>query len=383
MQKQNRIFGLISVMFAFFAMGIIDIIGIASNYIKTDFGVNNTVVGALSFVLFLSFLLLSIPTSGLMNKIGQRKTVILSIIVMCLAHASLLLCYNMISVTLFYILLGVGITMVQTGFSPLIASVVPHKFLSTTMTFGQFVKAIGSALMPLATAWAVSYYNDWRGVLPVVIGFSIFVVALLCVTPIQEEVPRKAMKFKETFALIKNPFLQFSFIAMLCHVGVDVGMAISSPRLLMERVDCSTEVANYTNTVFFIARTMGCLLGAVVLSFVSNKRFYNIGIVITLIGIVGILFAPTTLLIYICIAMVAAGNSNVFPIMVSKCMMAYPDNKNEVSAIMVMGLFGGGLIPLIMGIASDLVSSQVGGVSILVLSTLIMLYWGIRLREVR
>lgn len=383
MQKQNRIFGLISVMFAFFAMGIIDIIGIVSNYIKSDFGVNNTVVGALSFVLFLSFLLLSIPTSGLMNKIGQRKTVILSIIVMCLAHASLLLCYNMISITLFYVLLGVGITMVQTGFSPLIASVVPHKYLSTTMTFGQFVKAIGSALMPLATAWAVFYYSDWRGVLLVVIGFSIFVIALLCVTPIQEEVPRRAMKFKETFALIKNPFLQFSFIAMLCHVGVDVGMAISSPRLLMERVNCSIEVANYTNTVFFIARTMGCLLGTVMLSFVSNKRFYNIGIVITLIGIVGILFAPTTLLIYICIALVAAGNSNVFPIMVSKCMMAYPDNKNEVSAIMVMGLFGGGLIPLIMGIASDLVSSQIGGISILILSTFIMLYWGIRLREVR
>lgn len=381
MQKQHRLLGLTSVMFAFFAMGIIDIIGIASNYIKTDFDVSNTFIGGLSFILFSSFLLLSIPTSGLINKIGQRKTVMLSLLIMSMALSILYLSYSMIGVIIFYIMLGVGITMIQVGFSPLIASVVSHNYLSTALTFGQFTKALGSALIPLIAAWASVELGSWITILPYIIGFSFLVILLLHYTPIKEEKPDKAMGVISTLALLKHPFLLFSFIAMLCHVGVDVGMAISSPRLLIERLDCTVEASTYTNTVYFIARTLGCFVGSMLLSVCSNKKFFNWSILITLTGITYLFFAQSQVTLYIAIALVAIGNSNVYSIMVSKCMMKYPTNKNEVSAIMVMGLFGGGIIPLCMGLASDFISSQLGGVTILLLSAVIMLYWGIQLKK--
>lgn len=373
--------GLISVMLAFFAMGIIDIIGIASNYIKNDFALSDTTIGTFSFILFTSFLVLSIPTSALMNKIGQRKTVIVSIIIMCMALSMICFYYNMVGVALFYVLLGVGITMIQVGFSPLIASIVDKKYLSTTLTLGQLTKAAGSAIIPLAAAWASLKYGDWRVVLPAVIGFSILVVLLLFFTPIKEDEPKKALSFGQSFSLLKNPFLLFAFIAMLCHVGVDVGMAIYSPRLLVERAGVTVEASTFTNTVYFICRTAGCFIGTLCLSFISNRKFFHISMAITLVGIVGLLFTHSTTLIYIFIGLVAMGNSNVYPIMVSKCMMNHPDNKNEISAIMVMGLFGGGIFPLIMGIVNDSVNTQAGGVVVLIIATIVMTLWGIMWRK--
>ncbi len=373
--------GLISVMFAFFAMGVIDIIGIASNYIKKDFGVSDTMIGTLSFILFTSFLLLSVPTSGLMNRIGQRKTVILSIIVMCIALSVLYFSYNITGVVLFYILLGVGITMIQVGFSPLVASVIDKRYLSSALTFGQFTKALGSALIPLFAIWASLNTSSWNTILPYVIALSLLVIALLFITPIKEDEPKKALGLLSTLALLKIPFLLFAFWAMICHVGIDVGMAISSPRLLVERTGCTVEESTFTNTIYFICRTAGCFIGTFCLSVMSNRKFYIISMLMTIAGVVGLFFATSTMMLYFFIGMVAIGNSNVFPIMVSKCMMNYPDNKNEVSAIMVMGLFGGGIIPLIMGISSDAIQTQTGGVMVLFVSALIMASWTFMLKE--
>ena len=124
MNKKDRMLSLVSVMAAFLAMGVLDVIGIATNYIKVDFQLSDTVVGLLSFMLFLSFLLFSIPTGALMNRIGQKNTVILSIGIMCAALACLLISYTMPFVVLFFLILGIGITLIQVGLSPLLANIV-------------------------------------------------------------------------------------------------------------------------------------------------------------------------------------------------------------------------------------------------------------------
>ena len=66
---------ILPVMFGFFIMGFVDIVGVATNYVKADFaGMNDKVAGLISLSCFLWFLILSIPTGMLMNKIGRKKT---------------------------------------------------------------------------------------------------------------------------------------------------------------------------------------------------------------------------------------------------------------------------------------------------------------------
>ncbi len=69
-------------------------------------------------------------------------------------------------------------------------------------------------------------------------------------------------------------------------------------------------------------------------------------------------------MLYIAIALVGYGNSNVFSMIFSQALLAMPDKKNEVSGLMIMGLFGGTVFPLIMGFASD-AFGQVGAVAVM------------------
>ena len=376
--KKHITLSLISVMVAFLAMGFYDVIGVASNYLKVDFQLSDTTVGALSTLLFLSFLFFSIPTSALMTKIGQKNTVILSMALMGLALSFLLFSYTFISVILFFAVLGVGITLIQVAASPLLANIVSGKKLSSALTLGQFVKALGSFTVPFMAAWASQSWASWTLMLPIVIGYGLFAIFFLGFTPIHEQPVVQGMGIKSTLRLLNIRVIRISFLAMLCHVGIDVGMNINAPQLLMERTGCSIEIATYANSVYFLLRTVGCLIGAMTLSKISSKLFFNIGSVLIAVGFIGLFFAPTVGWLYFFVGLVGIGNSNVFPIIVARCLLLMPSAKNEVSALMIMGLVGGAIFPLLMGIASDYLSSQLGGVIVLLAALLYMATWSVR-----
>ena len=75
--KENKTALLIPVMLCFFAMGFVDLVGIASNYVKEDLGLTDSVANVFPSLVFFWFLIFSIPTGMLMNKIGKKKTVLL------------------------------------------------------------------------------------------------------------------------------------------------------------------------------------------------------------------------------------------------------------------------------------------------------------------
>ena len=72
-KQKSMIWMLIPVMFSFFTMGFVDLVGIATNYVKADFQLSDTLANLLPSMVFFWFLIFSVPTGMLMNKIGQRK----------------------------------------------------------------------------------------------------------------------------------------------------------------------------------------------------------------------------------------------------------------------------------------------------------------------
>ena len=70
---------LFPVMLCFFAMGFVDLVGIASNYVKEDLGLTDSEANIFPSLVFFWFLIFSVPTGILMNRIGRKKTVLLSL----------------------------------------------------------------------------------------------------------------------------------------------------------------------------------------------------------------------------------------------------------------------------------------------------------------
>ena len=137
---------LIPVMLCFFAMGFVDLVGIASNYVKADLGLSDSQANIFPSLVFFWFLIFSVPTGVLMNRIGRKKTVVLSLIV---TFASLLLPVfgdNYALMLCSFSLLGIGNALMQTSLNPLLSNIISGDKLASSLTFGQFVKAIASFL---------------------------------------------------------------------------------------------------------------------------------------------------------------------------------------------------------------------------------------------
>jgi fucose permease len=72
---------LLPIMLCFFVMGFVDLVGIASNYVKADLNLTDSQANIFPSLVFFWFLIFSVPTGILMNRIGQKKTVLLSLVV--------------------------------------------------------------------------------------------------------------------------------------------------------------------------------------------------------------------------------------------------------------------------------------------------------------
>lgn len=80
MQTHTSIKGTLAVLTGFWVMGFADVIGISVTYVKEQFSWSETEAGFLPFMVFFWFLVLSIPVAILMNRIGRKTTVLISMV---------------------------------------------------------------------------------------------------------------------------------------------------------------------------------------------------------------------------------------------------------------------------------------------------------------
>ena len=172
-----------------------------------------------------------------MNRIGRKKTVLLSLVV---TFASLLLPvfgdgYALMLIS--FSLLGIGNALMQTSLNPLLSNVVSGERLASSLTFGQFVKAIASFLAPYIAMWGAtqaipSLGMGWRVLFPVYMVIAVVAILWLGTTSIREEKEEgRPSTFGECLALLGKPFILLCFLGIMCHVGIDVGTNTTAPKI--------------------------------------------------------------------------------------------------------------------------------------------------------
>ena len=366
MDKNNKLILLLPVLFTFFTMGFVDLVGIATNYIKNDFDLSDTMANLMPAMVFFWFFIFSVPTGMLMNKIGRRKTVLLSLVVTLLSLLIPMINYSFPTMLIAFSFLGIGNTLMQVSLNPLVSNIVSGERLASSLTFGQFVKAIASFVAPIIAAWALIKFGDWKLLFLIFAVVAVIATIWLFFTKIEEKpVEGKQSSFAECFALLGDKTILLLFLGIMAHVGTDVGVNTTAPKLLIERLGMPLSEAGYATSVYFLFRTIGSFSGAFILARFSSKSFFWISILMMLVAVVALYFSYSAMAIYVCIALIGFGNSNVFSIMFSQALQHLPQRSNEISGLMIMGLAGGAVFPLLMGILSDSMGSQIGAVIVL------------------
>lgn len=368
MNKEISLRKILPVMFGFFIMGFVDIVGVSTSYVKNDFaGMNDTMVNLISLSCFLWFFLLSIPTGMLMNHIGRKKTVLLSFALHVAAMIVPLIAYDFTAVLIAFALIGIGNTLLQVSLNPLVTNVIAGDKLTGTLTLGQFVKAVSSFLGPIIAAAVTGSFLGWKMIFPIYAAISLLALVWLWLTPIAEQKVASAdISIGHTFSLLKDKYIVAFFIGILVLVGVDVGMGITFPKLLMERCNLPLTDAGMGNSVYFLARTVGAFLGGILLMKLPERKFFTASVFVALAGLVGMIFLHGLWAILACVAIFGVGYANLFSIIFSISMQRVPERANEVSALLIVGVAGGAVIPPVLGVITDAFGSQ--GAAIIALS---------------
>ena len=373
MSKTNKM-AIVPVMLCFFAMGFVDLVGIASNYVKEDLQLSDSTANVLPSLVFFWFLIFSVPTGMLMNKIGRKNTVLVSLVVTVVSLLLPLFGESFPLMLVSFSLLGIGNALMQTSLNPLVSSVIKGGNLASTLTFGQFVKAIASFMAPYIAMWGAmatmpTFGLGWRVLFPVYMIIGILASISLRSTPIEEEPADNASSVIDCVKLLSRPVILLSFLGIMCHVGIDVGTNTTAPKILMERHEMTLNDAAFATSLYFIFRTIGCLTGSFFLRVISNRLFFVISVVMMALAMIGLGFGTSKTILYISIALVGYGNSNIFSLVFTQALLSDKSRQNEISGLMIMGLFGGTIFPLFMGIASDAIG-QAGAVAVMALGVI-------------
>ena len=385
MRERKSLLGLVSVMLCFFVMGFVDLVGIASNYVKEDLQLSDSVANVLPSLVFFWFLFFSIPTSMLMNRIGRKKTVLVSLGVTVLALCLPLLGDTFPIMLAAFSLLGIGNAIMQTSLNPLTMVVAGSVNFASTLTFGQFVKAIASFLAPFLASWGATWLLPqsglgWRMLFAVYLVVCILSTVLLWSVRIKEQPTEEHVtSLASTMRLFGNPVVLLSFLCIVCHVGIHVGTNTTAPKLLMERLGLDLCEAGFATSLYFVFRTTGCLTGSFLLYSLRTRTFFLISVLMLAASMLGMCFAKESWMLYAAIALAGYGNSNIFPICFAHAVQSVPGKQNEVSGLMIMGLFGGAVFPLLMGLASD-ATGQAGAVGVMMLGVVYLLTYTNRLK---
>lgn len=381
MKNNNSISKILPVLFGFFIMGFCDVVGITSMHVKEDLlgsyspEFRDTLSNLIPVALFSMFLIFSVPTGILMNKIGRKKTVVLSNVITIVAMFIPLIQYSFVMSLLAFALLGIANTILQVSLNPLLTNVVQGDKLTSSLTGGQFVKAISSFCGPFIAAFAASMLGNWQYIFPIYALITLISTIWLMATAIKEEpITNKASSFGSVFSLLKDKTILFLFLGIVFVVGVDVGLNTAAPKILMERCGMNSIDAGYGPSMYFAFRTAGAFIGAILLAKFSSSKIFKIITVIAAIALVALIFVTGKVAIFSLFAIIGFAIANVFSIIFSMALQFRPNKANEISGLMITGVSGGAVIPFIMGLFSDMLGSQVGSVLIILLSAVYLLF---------
>lgn len=351
-----------------------DLTGIATNYIKAELSLSDSQAGFIPSMMFVWFLLISIPSGLALNRFGHRKILLAALCILGAGMAAILPCHSYWTFLLAVGIMGIGSTVLSVALNPSVAALVPESRLASTLTAGNSIKAVASLLAPLLAAWGAVAAGGWLGwKLP----YGIFLAVLLLAAALMssrgvlsgrgnsacagvgddmgesESAGKGAATLADCMQLLRRPAILAAFVAIVCHVGSDTGINIIAPQLLIRRAGFTLDMAAPAASVYFFCRLAGTLAGIYLLRVIKLRPALLISLGMLAAGLAGAFLAKSPAAIYASIALMGLGNANVYTLILTQAMLHEAGQENNVSALMTTGVAGGAIFPPLMGLASD------------------------------
>lgn len=377
----------------FFIFGFVTWVnGVLIAFFKQAFQLSTVGSNLVAFAFFISYTLMAIPSSWLLKKTGFKNGMSLGLIIMAVGTIIFVPAAKAVSYPLFLVglfLIGIGLTVLQTASNPYVTILGPRESAAQRISFmgvanklagiiSQFI--FGGLLLTGGNVLSASESLN-KVVTPYMILTAVLVVLALLirfstlpeVSEEQDDDDTVVAKTKTTDSIWKHANLVLGVLAIFCYVGVEV---ISGDTIINygTSIGFSNDEAKYFTAYTLYGMLAGYILCIILIPrFLSQQKALMLGTILGLILTVGALLTDgfTSIL---CIALLGFAIAPIWGAL-------WPLSLNRLgrftklgSALLIMGISGGALLPLLHGYLTDNVSPKMAYAMILPLLSYILYY---------
>ena len=368
------------IFFAFFVMGFVDAVGTLVGFAKNEYQLSGFMAGLLPFFGFIAFALFSVPGGVLMDKKGKKFLMLLSLAIVLVGEALPAMTTGYVMLVAAIFLIGVGMTLLQVAGNPIMRDVSEEGRFARNLTFAQFIKGLGSIAGPAVAIALVARGLPWNSIFSVfgvVVAITLAGVAFLRVEEKKGDDEPPA-SIASSFALLGHPYVFMMILGLFLYVGAEVGVNSWIATFLNQKFQFDLgSLATGGIAFFFVALSIGRLIGSAVLNFMSARQFLVVTAILSVLGTLGIMLGSKEVAVA-SIFLTGLGFGNVFPLVFSILIDEMPERSAELSGLLCMAIAGGAVIPLVMGAVNDAFASVTAAMAVPFVSSLYILFLGLR-----
>ena len=358
---------------------ITNILGPLMPTIIENYQLSLTLAAFLPFSFFLAYGVMSIPAGMMIEKLGEKSSMVIAFGLTFTGSLlfALFPVYEMALTSLFVI--GAGMAMLQVIINPLMREaggeenfafysvmaqlvfgsasfISPHVFtylmreLTNYDGQGNFFIHSLSRLIPENLPWSSLYW-----IFAFVLVVMLLIIGLVKLPAVELKEDEKTGAIKTYIDLFKKKHVVLFFLGTMAYVGTEQGITNWMSKFLnmYHGIDPQGQGAA-TIAWFWGLMALGCLTGLVLLKLMDSKRILRIFTILTMVALCAALFGPAEISLY---AFPATGFliSMMWGIIFSLALNSEKMHHGTFSGILCTGIFGGALVPLIIGWLGDLI----------------------------
>lgn len=395
-KKNNYLVPLFIIGILFFVMGFVTWVnGTLITFFKKAFGLDNASSYLVTFAFFISYTLMAIPSSMVLKKTGFKNGMSLGLLVMAVGTlifipAADMASYNLFLVGLFTI--GIGLTVLQTASNPYITILGPRNSAAQRISIMGIANkvagiisqvVVGGLLLTGATSTdpkeeLAKVEVPYMILTAVLVGLAILIRMSKGLVEVSEEEEDDKSSASEQVATTKTSVFQFpnlvlGVIALFCYVGVEV---IAGDTIISYGESLGLEGAHLFGTYTLAGMMIGYLLGIVLIpKYVSQQSYLIFSAILGVIVTIATVYT-TGFTSVLCVAILGFANALVWPALWPLALSGVGKFTKTASALMIMGISGGAVVPMIYGGIADNIGSTQKAYWIMVPLYLFILYFG-------
>lgn len=338
-----------------------------------------------TFAFYISYTVMALPSSYILEKIGFKKGMVLGLWVMAIGTsvfipAAIFRTYLFFLIGLF--IMGTGLALLQTASNPYVTVVGPKESAAKRISILGVCNKLAGAIAPLLLAYFVfsdadsfsqslQFMNALERSLAldelarrVIMPYSIMSIALVFMgiavyfspLPIIEEDKENSEDVGKRH-IWAFPHLILGVIALFLYVGVEV---VAGDTIIRYGLSLGIKM-NIAKA--FTSYTLICMLIGYFIGIICIPRFLSQATALKVSASLGILFSLAAIfssgvISVVFIALLGLANALVWPAIWPLALDGLGKFISKGSALLIMAIAGGAILPLVWGYLSDLLSSQ-------------------------